>query len=42
MDVETTDFLTPVGEKALMTGWRYWRRQGDRVVKATITWEAAK
>lgn len=32
-------FIAPVGEKALLAGWPYWRKQGDRAVKATITWE---
>lgn len=37
--VKTQAFRVPIGEKALREGWRYWRKQGDRAIKATITWE---
>jgi len=35
-----TLYSVPVGVEALMKGWRYWRKQGDRAVKTTITWTA--
>ncbi len=36
---EVQAYHTPVGEAALLAGWAYWRRQGDRAVKVTITWQ---
>ena len=29
-------YIVPVGQEALMKGWRYWRKQGDRAVKVKI------
>lgn len=33
-------YRTPIGKDALMAGWRYWYRRGDRAVKAKITFAA--
>ena len=32
-------FRGPVGDAEIAVAWRHWRKQGDRAVKATITWE---
>lgn len=31
-------FMVPIGKRALLDGWRYWYRKGDRAVKAKITY----